>query len=348
MSHLKGGMALISKARNELSYSTQSQAVETEVARNPASQNLVLNSADRFITGVVPSSISSGAVNQPWNNFRLQRPQALMDAFATRVGVSEVRMPWYIPNINSNNTKGMGLTYNDGSTLTFVPLSFPTGFYTPTQFCIAWNDGVFYSATAGITPPNLSFDANLKTFTLTPTTPFGLTIDYSDSLANYVNNPSVFQMMGVDYNQLFSPTGAVYYSTALSFLPTDFLYTPYFDIVSLKLSQYSTNRDGSSSSQIKPLVARVYLNNEVSLSSASGVEGHTPFTIYRQFKNPKFVMWNKDSFVDWLDISLYDAWGQLLPLPVYSYKRFGIPSILDITAFGAYPDFQITLLASEN
>jgi hypothetical protein len=57
------------------------------------------------------------------------------------------------------------------------------------------------------------------------------------------------------------------------------------------------------------------------------------------------VMWNKESVVDWFDISIVDQYNQLVVLP--QYNRLISPTE-NKTVDGAYPDFQITLLATEN
>ena len=78
-------------------------------ARHPANQYLLLDSADRLAISAIPAVNSIPTVApedvtlQPWNDFQMQRPQSLMEAFAKRIAVSEIRMPYYIPNVNSYN-----------------------------------------------------------------------------------------------------------------------------------------------------------------------------------------------------------------------------------------------------
>jgi hypothetical protein len=57
------------------------------------------------------------------------------------------------------------------------------------------------------------------------------------------------------------------------------------------------------------------------------------------------VMWNKDSVIDWLDISVVDQYNRLVPLPLI--KEFDPPDTYKYIE-GSYPDFQLTLLATEN
>jgi len=64
-------------------------------------------------------------------------------------------------------------------------------------------------------------------------------------------------------------------------------------------------------------------------------------------------MWNKESVVDWLDISVRDEYGNLVELPIIDIadqnpdEEDPESSYLENIS-GSYPDFQLTLLASEN
>jgi hypothetical protein len=134
------------------------------------------------------------------------------------------------------------------------------------------------------------------------------------------------------------PPGPV--GSTISGNPTGLVYTQYIDIVSEKLNYYSQQKDGSSDPLTsQALVCRLYIADEISI--AQNVDSfYQPFLIHRQFSNPKTLMWNKDAVVDWLDIAVYDEYGELVPLPQIS--QFGS------TFTGSYPNFQITLLATEN
>jgi hypothetical protein len=56
-------------------------------------------------------------------------------------------------------------------------------------------------------------------------------------------------------------------------------------------------------------------------------------------------MWNKDAVIDFLDISVVDQFNQLVPLP--SFLQIDLPTT-NKKVTGSWPDFQITLLATEN
>jgi len=374
------------RALRQQSYSTDAQAVETKVARNPATQYLVLNSKDRNQT-----SSTGQYVRQDWNNFRLQRPQNIMQTYATRMLVSEINFPFYVPNINKY-TKYFwiaGLS-NDGVTTGLWRVRITDGFSDGPTIAIDINSsfvaGTGLELIAGtpgtlpFNPPEVSYANGVFSWTRSILGPAEFVIYYYNPLpygwtntvafpygvtpppeSNYYSNISLMLLMGMAYSQV---NGLGYYFTISNLPdfgfqgnPTTLQYTQYVDIVSDKLHQYTTNRDGSTDNSFgRNLMCRLYISDEASNIvegtdiGAGGTSTFTqfipgvtsPFIIHRQFKNPKAVMWNKESAVDWLDISIYDEWGNLLPLP-YADPRNLLP-----IANPVYPDFQITLLASEN
>jgi len=329
-------------SRHNFDYvSTDPQDVKTIVSRTEATQLLVLDSKNRNFS----SQPGGPPITQPWNSFRLGRPQALMQSYATRVAVTEIRFPWYIPNITTNNNK---LYISNGfGAGEFITITLPPSFYTPAQIVTEVNQQIQASTLAGIT--ELSYNNSLQTYTFTQGggngDPWGLffidpTLENQISQANYESSANLCKTLGFTYYQsngsnigeggYFSFTGN----------PTESLYTEYIDIVSEKLNYYSDQKDGSSDPVTsQALVCRLYFADEISIGQNEG-NFFQPFLIHRQFKTPKTLMWNKDAVVDWLDISVYDAWGQLVPLPTINYGS--------TTTQGSYPNFQLTLLATEN
>jgi hypothetical protein len=336
----------VHQALPEMSYSTQAQSVNVEVSRNPASQYLVLDSRNR-----VQSSTVSAVSKEPWNNFRLQKPQSLMESFATRIGVCEFRFPWFIPNITSNNNKLYYFGYV-GAVLTVTTITIPVGFYSPSLLVTAINSQL---STAGYTV-GLQLSYLNGQYTFSP--PSGQVTDLpyicfapltvNDSVLDvpsesyYYNNPSLALTLGMPYENVGFLFGV---SEPFSGNYTETLYTQYVDIISNKYNQYTTNLDGNSySAGSNRLLARVYLADETSTGNNYSTL-YEPFIIHRQFKNPKMVMWNKEAVVDWFDISVVDQWNQLVPLPTQLITRLDGESVVSPAS---YPDFQVTLLATEN
>ena len=97
-------------------------------------------------------------------------------------------------------------------------------------------------------------------------------------------------------------------------------YTDYVDIVSTSLSQAQYIRD-SSTSQATPkrdIIARIYICTNVSTYTADAA-GSRPFTIYRNFTNPKVIKWTADRSIDAIDLQLFDMYGLPLPNAVYGF-----------------------------
>lgn len=370
-----------SRALKQYSYSTDAQAVQTQIARTPATQYLTLNSADRNQT----STVAPFQYNrQPWNRFKLQRPQNIMNTYATRMLVSEIHFPWYIPNINSLTNKiwirYLGVLY----TLTLNEGFLSGDVIADRLQSIAGGSSLGGNISPGAIPGGIVVDYssnNGQSQFVIGGAGGVIQIYYTDPGAalafppsqegSYYTSASLALLMGFDFNQVSGGTITFDYIGR----PTTCQYTSYIDIVSDKLHQYSTNRDGSSDNFFgRNNMCRVYLSDEssnvvmgantsgtitipaiasgnslgsvntISTSFTPFVPGvSSPFFIHRQFKNPKAVMWNKEASVDWLDIAIYDQFGNLVPLPAPVLAGENI-----LNAVPAYPDFQITLLASEN
>jgi len=353
-----------SGALKKQSYSTDSQAVQTQIARNPATQYLVINSRDRNQTS------SLGSYNrQPWNNFKLQRPQNIMNTYATRMLVSEVNFPWYIPNINVL-TRSIWIRY-DGILYT---LTIDVGFYNGTSIAAVLQTLMAGGVTTGTISPGpipdlitVTYNSVEGTFNIFATVgeiqiyyknPGTALVFLNSEISSYFSSASLAQVMGFDFNQVNGFSGDNFTSN-----PTTCQYTQYLDIVSDKLHQYSTNRDGNSDTFFsRNILCRLYLSDEASnivqgfeVTGEGGITTSVPiqfipgvsgtFVIHRQFKNPKAVMWNKEASVDWLDIGVYDQFGNLVPLPYYPPLD---PLSGTVNPDPGYPNFQITLLASEN
>lgn len=313
--------------------------------REPTSEYLLLDSANRGfaktsvpITPPPPPPASPFGIiptKEAWNNFRLQKREALMNAFARRIQVSEIRFPWSIPNITTyNNTFYYSL--DGGSTI--APVSLTPGFYTPAQVVTA----LVLALPAGSMA--ISYSATTQKFSFTALAPNSLTlyasISPSTTLNDYYQTPSLLLTMGMPVYMLGNTIAS---GITIIGQPTSCSYTDYVDITSDKLMTYTDVRDGNSrEGGQSSLIARVYANDEVSIPATNPITS-APFYIHRQFKNPKNIKWNPDAVIDWLDIQVYDMFGNIVYLPTDTIPNTS-PAI---TVPGTYPDFQITLLASE-
>jgi len=342
-----------------ISYSTQQQSLETIIQRKPASQYLVLDSKNRFY-----SATPNQAIDQPWNNFRLQKAESLMQSYATRLTVSEIRFPWFIPNVSTLNNKLyiIGKATNDNPIVHTLELE--SQFYSPQELIDEINrqillldlenEPTFRATQTGQTEitvqsPSLQFPIYISWI---PITDLNASYNSNSLKYKYYTTPSLARTLGFTFEQATYNINNPIRNQIVG-NPTEYLYTKYCDLVSNKLNQYTTNLDGSSDITSNRLLVRIYLSDETSTFENYGNSKYAPFLIHRQFKNPKEVMWNKESVVDWLDISVRDEYGNLVELPIIDIadqnpdEEDPESSYLENIS-GSYPDFQLTLLASEN
>ena len=331
----------------------QPEPVEATTIRIPSTQYLVIDSSDRQQNATFGSS---GAVGQPWNDFRIQKRQSILNAFSRRIQPVEIRFPWFIPNITKYNNV---LTFTFTGLGTFdvtIPLydnnNQYLGFYTPAEIVTALNSGL--GAIPGLAPdtPVVAYDSATMTYSITNPvgSPYPMYIWSTPnpgqvSTQQFFSTPSLFRTLGFSYQQqLGIPTGA---GAIIQSLPTMSSYTDYVDICSDKLMYYTDVKDGSSSDRASStsVIIRLYASDEVSIPPVTAGIPITcaPFMIHRQFKNAKSIKWDPEAVIDWLDMRIYDMYGNLVPLPLTRTS-----STSNTTYPGAYPDFQITLLASEN
>jgi hypothetical protein len=309
----------------------------TEV-QSSASQYFLLNSADRLQNASI--NPYNQLTTQAWNDFQLQKPAALMNAFASRIQICEVRFPWAIPNISTRNNSFY--IYNVGTAISYQ-ITITNGFYTPSELVAAINVALDAIFGAGVVVcaydsanQTYSFDSVTITFAI-GYVPFG---DPENALDYYVNIPSLMKTMGFQLNQFGLPYGAA--GTPVAGLTTNTTYTDYVDITSNRLMMNTDVQDGTSANVASKtsVVMRIFLADESSLTTVEPI-GSRPFLIHRQFVTPKNTKWSPDQFIDYLDIQVNDMYGQLVVLPQYALPPGGT------VVTGSYPDFQMVCLASE-
>lgn len=330
----------------------QSEPVEATTIRISSTQYLVVDSADRQQNAAL--SQAGDLAIQPWNNFRVQKRQSVLNAFARRIQPSEIRFPWFIPNITSfNNTIVLGTGTGDFVlTLPLAAAGANIGFYTPTQIITALNAAIVVAIPLPAIPPVFSYDSATMQYTFS--NPIGtLDIFTLNTLVSpapgktpqeFFSTPSLMRTLG------FTPlqqAEAIVEDNSMTGLPTNSSYTDYVDICSDKLMYYTDVRDGSSAdtASSSSIVVRLYANDEVSIPTITAGVPITcgPFMIHRQFRNAKSIKWDPEAVIDWLDIQIYDMFGNLVYLP-----RNFITETQVSSQPGYYPDFQLTFLASEN
>ena len=344
----------------------------TEVSRPPSDALLVLDSEDRS-----SSSSSAGGAGilipqtQPYNNFRLQRPQNMLQGGFTRLQLTEINFPYAVPNIVAGVTDFFyvqvpSLTNAYAKISVFGPSVSQDGFVSGDELADAIKTGLNGDAIIG-TAAGLTWEVTYRfpgvvglnntngfyiraSLTATPTTGvlFKLSpIKPTDVGTVPIPQKSLLQLMGFDplSNWNYVTTASVY---KLSWY-APLTYTQYIDIVSDKLTYYQNVKDGSTkSASSSNIICRLYVSDETSTFPVTGQywdttneeavtynvwtpPGSSPFLIHRQYTDPKKFAWDKNTAIDWIDIKLLDDGGNTIYTPVEGL-----------------PNFQITFKASED
>lgn len=378
MRHISRGMETLN------SHDLYNMNDKAKTTRAPSDAYMLLDSADRSSSTSATGVPLNIPVSQPYNSFRLQKPENMMQGGFTRLSLTEVRFPYAIPNITDSTSSFwvvvrtttadikyqvqlvLGPTSVGGKELADRVRAILQASPVGTAIGITWS--ILYLPQTGI-PGSVVPDGNYQyggfsiTFTTTPTVLAFAMYPVEPTLQVYPAPPiltrnakvkSLLDVMGFnpvsnwDYmTNLTNPIIGLLNTKASTYAPM--VYTTYIDIVSTKLTYYQNVKDGTTKSGSRDnIICRLYIADETSTSPTIGYywnsqgnyaqnfqvnppAGSIPFVIHRQFKSPKQFMWEKNAAIDWVDIELYDDYGQPLYVP---------PEGL--------PDFQITFKATED
>ena len=297
--------------------------------RPSATSILAIDSFDRY----KDAAESQFGRASPYS-FNIARNQNILTGFFKRIALTEIVFPWYIPNIN-NSTSTMKLIYNGGAE---DVVDIPIGFYTPTQL------------------------AAVLQFVLRPLTNVDTTVVYGDT------GQFVIDVQAGNTILLFPPVSAGDSFSLFDILGgyddwfaggdqeligkmTRCRYTEYVDIVCSQLVANQSLNDFSTTILPRNILARIYLETENdqpnpvligagATNAVDTVPGCFPFTIYRQFANPKQIKWNNTQPIGNLQFEVLDDRGALLTSSNFFVGGVSQDFLL--------PDWRFTLLVSED
>ena len=320
---------------------------DATTSRPSSSAILAIDSEDRFKDFIQARSASLASYNASPYDFQITKNESMMNGFFTRLALTEVNFPWTIPNINAQ-TQQIIFNYALGAgPLISATLTLPIGFYKPSDIAAALEFQI------------QSLDIGLATFQMA----YGV-----DTILGGSRKVPVFFYRspvgtGVNFEPLF------YSSTAYPYPPTtkqlfDLLgFTSdnsdnleqqglgrstycqsvrYIDIVCSQLTYNQAVKDTMSQTIARDTLCRMYIGDGPYTGTSTMdpsdplfcPPGCAPFTIYRQFTNPKFIRWNPDQPVQGnLQFQVFDDDGQILT---------------NLTTFDGTENWSMTLLASED
>lgn len=297
--------------------------------RSSSTALFCIDSADRYKT-IVEEQFG---LESPYRFLIHKNRQSLLNGFFTRIAVTEIVFPYFIPNINAR-TNTIEVIYNGGAAATLtIPVQ---GFYSPPQLA-----STIEALLIPLTNPG-------ATVTYTTTGQFLFNVGAGNTLILYPTTAtkfSLFDLIGGEADWI-NPGGQILTSKV-----TRCRYTDFIDIVSPELTYNQDVKDGSSDPIVRDTLCRIYLEDETSpivpvyqtaapagpvMPSSVAIPGTYPLTIYRKFPHPKQIQWNNTQPIGNLSFEVYDSRGELLTTnyaPMPDYKC---------------PDWRMTLLVSEN
>jgi hypothetical protein len=306
--------------------------------RQPATALFTIDSEDRW-TGYSQARNGDPLYNDPFN-FTLPGNATLLSGFFTRIGVSEVVMPW-CPNINPKTNK-IQISYEvSGGSEIFDTITLPSGYYTPAEIASSLQVQIrtLHSSLSGF---NMTYGADslahfaystgsTTTIAFYPMTSNSTDYPYPD------NTKQLFDLIGmINTNSILATDGEGVYTLCQA--------QRYVDIVCPYLTQYQGVFDASSLVIARDSLCRVYLGG-YNISAKAGDAnfiplGTSPAEVYRNFTTPKQIQWiGKQNITQNLTFSVYGDDGQLFST---NFEPFGSGSSYDNV------NWTMTLLVSEN
>lgn len=290
--------------------------------RQPSTALLGVSSADRYVD-------KTQKLNSPSSPFDvlLTSKQNFLNGFFTRIALTEVRIPWLLPTIQSNRQDTMRLEYQTGGVTTPFTLRIRgDSWYTPTTLAAEVQRAMRSSSPfdGGVNKPNFTCTYSATAYAFTYATNVGGdTMRFLPTLTE--NTTGLYEMMAWQTQALLA--------TAPSKVPK-MIFTEFIDIVSNQLTYAQDVKDGDTGDISRDVVARIYLAPE-GFSDPTQV-GSAPFIVYRQFQTPKQIKWDTNLPIGQLSFQVYDDRGNIL--------TSGFPFAGNQDLLG---DWSITLLVSE-
>ena len=243
--------------------------------RYPSTANLMIDSQDGNIGGNLAQSMS---------NFSINRPNALLNGYFTRIGVTELVLNWNEPNISAALANDIFRVIKTSGAVTYS-ITLPDGSYTIAQaldqivvLLNAAGTGLTWSV-SGI-GANCSLNAT-GAYTI-PHTSLSLELGFGDELTS------------TRYHSPYGPN--------LSPIK-------YLDFVSYQLTNNQTVKDSSTTSYQNTVLARWYFAWDTQpVLDPYGfpiLMGYTPFSTRRTFNPPKQIRWLPNQSIGNLSFQVY-------------------------------------------
>lgn len=308
---------------------------KAQVVQVPRNSYLHISSQDRYLIDNNGNYDTKFQTNP--NNIFINHQKSTGMGSIKRVGVTEISFPYTTPNINPNNwTFWLTDISSNGSPDNSYYTNLPEGFYNDlsglANILTTYLNNQLYDNDGN--PSN--FGNNKWTVTWEPNSyNFEISNSYTDisgdihlgpNFSTYVLDPAesrtVNRLMNIQ-SQIIIVTSIA--DRAIGGVP-DLNYTKYIDFVSSNLSKCENVKDTLTQFNYNDIIYRLYLDNEMAVAGQYFTA--TPqMNVFRQINNPKYFLWNKDEFLNQIDIKLYDDAGKPFYIP---QKNWNLPYYLTL------------------
>jgi hypothetical protein len=278
--------------------SLYNQDEKVAIDRSPSDALLLINSADRSSSTTSTGQILVPPYTQPYNNFRLQKPQNMVQGGFSRLKLTEINFPYAIPNINDYTNSFWVQIVNPASPPSLITqkISILNNYYSGQDLANTlagitgegvMNNGTYpaISTTPGYTwivtylpksHTNVSQYGGFQiicNLTASPYTPIPFKIFPSDpnTIGSVPIAPkSMLSVMG--FNPLTNWNYLTSFSQSKQSLYASLSYTSFVDVVSKKLTYYQRVADGTTNlAGQSEVICRIYVADEISAAGTQGV-----------------------------------------------------------------------------
>lgn len=268
-------------------------------------------------------------------NFTITKNQSLMNGSFTRIAVTEVTMPWGLPNINAKTDEILFSFRRVGADPATVTITLDPGFYTPTALAAALSTEMSQVLPGTI----VTYGTSVPAFTFTAPAGYELSLDplpYNSAAYPFpATSKQLYDILGLH------PADAGNFASSIQGNFTFAQAVRYVDIVCPQLSYNQAVKDTMSQTIARDSLCRIYLGDAgMSGSFADGTfcpPGCAPTVIHRQFNPAKYIQWDPTQPVPgFLQFQVYDDTGAILG---------------DLGSFGSqlyFADWSITMQISEH
>jgi hypothetical protein len=296
--------------------------------RTPENAFLLIDSLDRYTLDKSGEYVIGDGIDP--NNILINHQKLMGLGQVKRFYVSDISFPWVTPNVNERNNVIM---VKDQVTNKYYYRIINEGFYTPQELATQINidlsgqDGNgWIDATTNLVdsswnqPWNCTVGPKTLRFFL-ESDPNGnswepvISAETMTQVLQKKYNSNLYDVMNFSFQ--FTNNGVNDKETEWFGGIPSMAYTKYIDICSKTLTKYQNLKDTLTQQNYNDVVYRLYLDSELGapLSNSTLFASRPCVSLYRQIKNPKYILWNPNEMLNSIDIQLRDDKGDLLYIP---------------------------------